>query len=132
MYQEAVFPSLDLLLAALADLGYPRERVELGRDLPLYGYRGDRREETADVVIRRRWLDRASNDLGFARTAAGYAPVVSEYDAGYLRGRHGEDFVVALRKAYNRGVIAAVRRRLRGSLRPAVREGQTTKIILRF
>ena len=131
-YTQAVFPSLELLLAALAELGYLREQVELGEALPLFGFGGDRREEVAEVVVRRRWLHRASNDLGFTRTPAGYVPIVSEWDAGYLRRHHGEEFVVALRKAYGRAVIAEARARLRGSLRPAVRQGTTTKIVLRF
>lgn len=131
-YTQAVFPSLELLLAALAELGYPRERVELGAALPLFGFGGDQRAEVAEVVVRRRWLHSASNDVGFTRTAAGYVPIVSEWDAGYLRRRHGEEFVVALRKAYGRAVIAEARARLRGSLRPAVRQGTTTKIVLRF
>lgn len=59
-------------------------------------------------------------------------PIVSEWDTGYLHRRHGEDFVVALRKAYNRAVIAKARTRLKGSLRPAVRQGTTTKIVLRL
>ena len=66
------------------------------------------------------------------KTADGYVPIVSEWDSGYLSRRHGEDFVVALRKSYNRAVIGETRARLRGSLRPAVRQGTTTKITLRF
>ena len=132
VFAQAIFPSLELLLAALTELGYPREQVEVGESLSLFGYGDDRRPEVADVVIRRRWLHRASNDLGFQKTPSGYVPIVSEWDAGYLRRRHGEDFVVALRKAYNRAVIAEARTRLKGSLRPAVRQGTTTKIVLRF
>jgi hypothetical protein len=132
VFEQAVFPSLELLLAALAELGYAGERIELGEDLALHGYTGDVRPERADLVIRRRWLHSASNDVGFQRTAAGYVPVVSEWDAGYLRRRHGEEFVVAVRKAYNRGVIARTAARLKGSLRPPVRQGATTKIVLRF
>lgn len=132
VFQQAAFPSLDLLLQALADLGYAREQLEIGENLSLRGYQGDARPETADVVVRRRWLHRASNDLGFMRTPAGYVPVVSEWDTGYLRGRHGEDFVVAVRKAYNRGVIAATKARLKGSARPAVRVGNVTRTVIRF
>jgi len=132
VFAQVVFPSLELLLAALAELGYSGEQVAVGQSLSLCGYGGDRHPEVADVVIRRRWLHSASNDLGFEQTPSGYVPIVSEWDSGYLRRRHGEDFVVALRKAYNRAVIAEARTRLKGSLRPAVRQGTTTKIVLRF
>jgi hypothetical protein len=50
-FGDIVFRSQPLLLAALADLGY--DHVEVGDKLPLYGYRGDRRAETAEIVVRR-------------------------------------------------------------------------------
>ena len=61
-FSELVLKNRTLLLAALADLGYPE--VEEGAALPLYGYEGDRRPETAALVVRRRYLGSASNDLG--------------------------------------------------------------------
>ena len=60
LFESIVFTDRTLLLAALADLGYPE--VEEGVALPLYGYQGDRRRETADLVVRRRFLGSASND----------------------------------------------------------------------
>ena len=44
-YREIVFRDRQLLLDSLADLGF--SNVEVGDDLPLYGYQGDRRSETA-------------------------------------------------------------------------------------
>ncbi len=76
-FHDCVLKDRRLLLAALADLGYTE--VEEGEALPLYGYQGDRRPETAELVVRRRNLGSASNDVGFARTPAGYVPIVSEY-----------------------------------------------------
>src|SRR5438876_10120610 len=96
VFPDIVFKDRRLLLAALADLGYGE--VEEGEALPLHGYQGDRRPETAEIVVRRRHLGSASNDLGFARTAAGYVPVVSEYDQRVL---HGGRFLVRLRTAYS-------------------------------
>ena len=44
---------------------------------------GDKRAERAQVVIRRRQLDSASNDIGFARDESGvYQAIISEYDRG--------------------------------------------------
>ena len=69
------------LVAALEDLGYSPETCPEGT--PLYGYLGDARSERAQVVIRRRQLDSASNDIGFARDANGvYRAIISEYDRG--------------------------------------------------
>lgn len=66
------------LVAALQEMGY---HPEVGKDLPLYGFRGDRRAETADVVVRRREIGGMPNDVGFKRGEDGtYEAVVSEYD----------------------------------------------------
>src|SRR5579883_3219821 len=100
VFDQIYFPDRQLLLAALADLGYTE--VEEGEALPLYGYQGDCRPETAELVVRRRHLGSASNDLGFARTPAGYVPIVSEYDQRVL---HGGQLLVKLRTAYSERVV---------------------------
>ena len=126
IYQEIVFKDRRLLLAALADLGYAT--VEEGEALPLYGYQGDRRPETAEIVVRRRHLGPASNDLGFARTEDGFVPVISEYDQRTLLGGH---FLVKLRAAYSERVVEEVRRRLNGTARRTV-EGNLVRIRVRY
>jgi hypothetical protein len=111
-FEEVCFKSRELLLKALAELGYPETKIEEGEALHLNGYRGDRRGETAEIVIRREHLTSASNDLGFRRTDAGYVVVISEYDTRALRrGR----FVTDLSVAYNHCVVEAVKTRVRGS-----------------
>src|SRR5688500_6654816 len=125
-FDEVLFKSRELLLAALAELGYGV--VEEGEALPLHGYRGDRRPETAAIVVRRQHVGGASNDLGFARTETGYTPIVSEYDARTLLGGQ---FLVKLRTAYGERVVEEVRRRLNGTARRTV-EGSLVKIRVRF
>lgn len=69
------------LVGALRDLGYEPEVHPAGA--ALVGYQGDERTERAHVIIRRRQLDSASNDIGFARDASGvYRAIISEYDRG--------------------------------------------------
>ena len=67
------------LIAALEEMGY---RVEVHPEgAALYGYEGRERPEKANIIIRRRQLDSASNDIGFARIADGrYVARLSEYD----------------------------------------------------
>ena len=125
-FPEILFKDRRLLLAALADLDYAE--VEEGEALPLYGYQGDRRPETAELVVRRQHLGPASNDVGFARTPAGYVPIVSEYDQRVL---HAGRFLVELRTAYGERVVEAVTRRLRGTARRTV-EGSVVKIAVRY
>src|SRR5215213_7474502 len=100
-FPDVVFTDRRLLLAALADLGYGE--VEEGEALPLFGYQGDRRPDTAEIVVRRRHLGSASNDVGFARTPAGYIPIVSEYDVRTLRAGR---FLPELRIAYAERAVA--------------------------
>ena len=51
------------LVMALADVGFKTvEDHEAAQ--PLYGYQGDQRAQTAEVIIRRKFIGRASNDIG--------------------------------------------------------------------
>ena len=125
-FDEILFKDRRLLLAALADLGY--RDVDEGEALPLHGYQGDRRPETAELVVRRHHLGRLSNDLGFARTPAGYVPIVSDYDQ---RALHGGRLLPKLRAAYSERVVAELQRRLRGTARRRV-EGGLLKITVRY
>lgn len=69
------------LIEALQELGYQPEVCPEGR--PLIAYRGDQRQEHAQVIIPRRQLDCASNDIGFARDSTGvFRALISEYDRG--------------------------------------------------
>lgn len=126
VFSEIVFKDRGLLLAALGDIGYAQ--IEQGETLALYGYKGDRRAETAQIVVRRTHLGSASNDLGFARTDSGYIPILSEYDRAAL---HGGRLLPKLRTAYAERVVERVRGRLKGSAR-RVTEGSVTKIRVRY
>ena len=69
------------LVEALRDLGFAPEMCREGA--PLVGYMGDQRAERAQIIIRRRQLDSASNDIGFTRDGSGvYQAIISEYDRG--------------------------------------------------
>ena len=125
-FPEIVFKDRRLLLAALAEIGFAD--VEEGEQLPLYGYQGDRRPETAEIVVRRQVIGPASNDLGFARTPDGYVPIVSEYDERTLLAGQ---FLPRLRTAYSEAVVEEVRRRLHGTARRTV-EGGVVKIRVRY
>jgi len=126
VFEDFAFKDRRLLLGALAELGY--REVEEGGALALFGYQGDQRPETAQIVVRRRFLGSASNDLGFVRTADGYAPIVSEYDQRTL---HSGTFLVKLRTAYSEAVIEEVKRRLHGAAHRTV-EGDRIRITVRY
>jgi hypothetical protein len=84
----------EALKKALADLGYPI--VEEGHNLALYGYQGDRRPQTADIVVRRKYISPLSNDLGFKKKGAIYELIISEYDLDVL----GEWFIDKFMQRY--------------------------------
>jgi hypothetical protein len=89
-----------VLAAALAEVGYQAEV----HDEPqvLYGYRGDPRPERAEVIVRRRDIGSASNDIGFARHADGaFEAIISEYD----RRRHGDVWLARVSQAYGRAAV---------------------------
>lgn len=82
-YVELASPMTDpdCLLGALADLGFPSKKVEVHADpVPLVGYKGDARATVANIVIRRKYVGRLSNDIGFLRTPSGFRVLISEYD----------------------------------------------------
>jgi len=87
----------ECLLAALAAVGFGAGVVEVHPEpVPLVGYEGSRRAQTADVVVRRRHLGGSSNDLGFLRTPTGYRAIVSRYD----RTRFGDAWLRRLEERY--------------------------------
>lgn len=125
-FPEILFKDRRLLVAALAEIGFAD--IEEGDRLPLYGYQGDRRTETAEIVVRRQSIGAASNDLGFTRTPDGYVPIVSEYDQRtLLAGR----LLPRLRTAYSEAVVEHFRHRLHGTTHRTV-EGGVIKIRVRY
>jgi hypothetical protein len=77
----------DCLIDALVDIGFPRKVIEVHAEAEhLRGYEGDRRAQTAHIIIRRENVGSGSNDLGFEKMADGtYELRVSEYDRNSLQ-----------------------------------------------
>jgi hypothetical protein len=68
------------LVKALADVGF--KTVEVHQEAQhLYGYQGDIRSETAEVIVRRKHIGALSNDIGFKQQADGsFEAIISDYD----------------------------------------------------
>jgi hypothetical protein len=75
------------LLAALGRLGF-NGKVEIHETpVNLYGYMGDKREQKAQIIIRRKFVQVGANDLGFIRGEDGrYKAIVSDFDASHGYG----------------------------------------------
>jgi hypothetical protein len=70
----------EALIKGLADLGFAN--VE-SHDEPqhLMGFQGDRRQQTAEVIIRRQYVGRMSNDIGFKLGPDGcFEAIISQFD----------------------------------------------------
>ena len=81
---------------ALAGVGYKLVEVH---DTPhhLYGYQGDKRAQTAEVIVRRKYIGWLSNDVGFSRSADGsFEAIISLFD----RLKHSRGWLRRLTQRY--------------------------------
>lgn len=87
---------VDALIKALADVGFKDVEVhKIAQNL--YGYRGDVRAQTAEVIIRRKFIGKASNDIGFKRRENGmFDAIISAYD----RSRYDQNWLNRLTQRY--------------------------------
>lgn len=63
------------------ELGIQAEVHEQGQEEQLYGYSGDLRQQTGQFIVRRRFVGRSSNDVGWTRKDDGsYELLISAFD----------------------------------------------------
>lgn len=69
------------LVKALADVGFKDIEVyDIAQ--PLVGFQNDIRKDKANVIVRRKYVGSASNDLGFVLQEDGtYGAIISDYDS---------------------------------------------------
>ena len=94
--QKSTYNDRDCLVAALNEQGYAEVEVH-EEAVNLIGYHGDTRPEKANVIVRRKHIGTAANDLGFVRESDGtFSCIVSDYDSH----KHGVEWMTGLKKAY--------------------------------
>lgn len=100
--QETQFSDEDCLLKALADLGYTQVEVH-AEPQQLVGYHGDMRAQRANIIVRRQYVGRASNDIGFVKGPEGtYRAIISDFD----KSRHNDAWLLKLTDSYSEhGVV---------------------------
>ncbi len=80
----------------MKELGYTFEDHKIEQSLQ--GYTGDTRKQTANIIVRRRHVGAAANDVGFKRKSNGkYELIISEYDRG---GKTGTNFMQRMKQLY--------------------------------
>ncbi len=88
----------DCIKAALKELGYVFEEHETAENL--HGYVGDKRTQKANIIIRRKHVGTASNDVGFLKKSNGdYELIISEYDR---RSKHSKKLTKELKQLYGK------------------------------
>lgn len=86
------------LIRALELMGFEGKIEVYDTPQPLYGYRGDERAQKAHIIIRRKYVGQASNDIGFERLPDGtYKALISDYD----KGHYNDAWLSKLKTAYS-------------------------------
>ena len=102
--QEALITALTESRNTLGKL-FSLQDIEI-HDIPtnLYGYRGDIRKEKANIIIRRRNVGGAANDVGFVKNENGeFTAIISEYD----KTHYNEQWLNNLKANYAYHIIRA-------------------------
>jgi len=78
---DTAFRDRDCLVESLQEMGYQVE-IHEGEGSNLFGYQGDKREQKANVIVRRQFVGRSSNDLGWKWNANSgcFTQIISEFD----------------------------------------------------
>jgi hypothetical protein len=93
---QTKFVDADALVKALRDVGLLVVEHH-AQAQHLYGYQGDRRAQTAEVIIRRKHVGGCSNDIGFKRGQDGtLEAIISDFD----RNRYGQPWLDHLAQRY--------------------------------
>jgi len=81
------------LIDALIAIGFAESEIEIHEEaVHLYGYQGDRREQKANVIIRKKNVGGSSNDIGFIKKDDGtYEAIISEFDRRSA-GKHAQKY----------------------------------------
>lgn len=96
---ETQFRNPEALLCALIETGkWTAEQIEIHNEpQTLYGYRGDARQERANIIIRRKDVGMSSNDLGFIKNEDNtYTAIISEFD----KTKYSEHWTNKLKQNY--------------------------------
>jgi uncharacterized protein DUF1257 len=96
---ETEFNDQECLIKALADnevIKYSNVEVH-EQPQNLVGYHGDTRTQKANIIVRRKDIGGASNDIGFLKGENGkFTAIISDFD----KGKHNATYMTGLKKSY--------------------------------
>ena len=84
--------NIEALIKALQDMGFTTDMIQHHKNaVQLEGYRGDKRSQTAEVVLPRRFVGGAANDIGFKLQEDGtYEAIISDFDRSSNSARRSQ------------------------------------------
>lgn len=97
---ELEFKDEGALKQVIKTLGYEFETHDEAQTL--FDYRGKARPEKANIIIRRKHVSSAANDIGFLKKNGKYEMIISEYDRSHAKTK--ENFMHRLKQEYSRAV----------------------------
>lgn len=125
---RTVLKDPEILVGALADVGFA-EVEQHAQAQALYGYQGDERQLAAEIIVRRRHIGRASNDIGFARRGDGtFEAIISAYD----RREYGQPWLDRLAHAYSRRATLKFAAEHGYAVEEQVEQGRTRILLRRY
>lgn len=96
---ETEFKDQGCLIESLQDMGYKPEIHANAKNLQ--GYKGDQRNQKAHIIIPRKQVGGASNDVGFEKVGGKYQCHASEFDRAWREGKK----INQLKQTYGEKVI---------------------------
>jgi hypothetical protein len=94
------FNDPESIKSALTELGYHFEEHKVAQKL--YGYAGDVRGQKAHIIVRKKYVGAAANDVGFFRRADGsYEMIISEFDKSGTK-KQAVDFTLKIKQLYGK------------------------------
>ena len=103
---ETQYKDRECLVAALGDMGYTNVEVH-DEAQSLVGYHGDTRAQKANIIVRRKFVGQAANDIGWELQNGSYVQHISQYDSG----KHNTKWLDGLKKNYTERVVVKEARR---------------------
>ena len=90
----------DSIKEALKEMGYKFEEHKIAQKL--LGFAGDTREQVAHIIVRKKYVGSAANDVGFYKKADGsYDMIISEFDKSGNK-KQAVDFMHRIKQLYGK------------------------------
>jgi hypothetical protein len=125
---ETDMNNIEVILETLGELGFSGDKVSVYEEaISLEGYRGDKREQKGNIVIGRKYVGGAANDIGFEKQSNGsYKAWVSAADKH--RGLGKEIMSGRMKRLYSKNMTLRTAKRAGWRIQSCEEEGGKIKM----